>query len=187
MRYPAMVVLLLAASIGRAQLASDAACAAVAKLVIPSEHRPPAGAPGASTAANCGSIDILLGVGEPADPVTARYCAIAEMERGENEAIAGAGVLAMIYANGSGVPRDLDLATHVACLVEGAPAEVEGRVMRLVEMKRTGWAGGDFNACDDATSGKLTGECAALADRIAEFGRNASLEKLRGGWSDAER
>lgn len=36
-----------------------------------------------------------------------------------------------IYANGLGVPRNLELATEYACQIWSAPAESDGRVLHL--------------------------------------------------------
>jgi uncharacterized protein YecT (DUF1311 family) len=75
-----------------------------------------------------------------------------------------AAVLMMLHANGFGVPRDYDHAIAHACRVDGAPAELAGRVEHLLAMK----AGTDkrpFDLCDDITSGRMGGFCAGIAEQ----------------------
>lgn len=88
------------------------------------------------------------------------------------------GVLAMLYANGMGVPRDLDQATHYACRAGGAYAEVEGRVEHLMGLKKSP-AGARYDQCDDVTSGYMGGICAGFADSQADKVRTAYFARLR--------
>ena len=44
-------------------------------------------------------------------------------------------MLMIIYANGVGAERNLDLATTLACPLDGAPAEEDCRVKRLDTLK----------------------------------------------------
>lgn len=99
-----------------------------------------------------------------------RACAMAD----KNNA-----VLAMLYANGLGVPRDLDLATQYACRAGGAYAEVSGRVEHLQALKKEP-PGTPYDQCDDATSGLMMGVCANVADGQADKIRNAYFSRLRG-------
>lgn len=84
-------------------------------------------------------------------------------------------VLSMLYANGLGVRRDPDVATHYACSAGGAPAELEGRVLHLATLA----AGARYDQCDDITSGMMGGVCSAM--RAARAGRveAASVARLR--------
>ena len=89
----------------------------------------------------CDSMALYYGIGEQPDPSKARDCAFYEIGReGLNDRVgspfSGIGMLMTIYANGRGSPRDLDLATALACRIYGAPAEVDGRVRHLQAMKR---------------------------------------------------
>ena len=60
---------------------------------------------------DCESAALYYGIGRPANPVAARKCAYLESRRGEGgPTLAGAPVLAMIYANGRGVRRNYDQA-----------------------------------------------------------------------------
>lgn len=152
---------------------------------------PAADRPNAATAAalrGCDSEALYYGIGMPADPARARQCAFVEADRGDGEGpFSGRTMLMTVYANGVGAKRDLDVAIHLACGVDGAPAESHGRVMHLAELKAEGWTGSDFHFCDDITSGLAGGYCAHHGARIARAERAAALAALTGGWSETER
>lgn len=88
------------------------------------------------------------------------------------------GVLAMLSANGLGVPRDLDLATQYACRAGGARMEMRYRVAHLQAMK-TAVPGRPYDQCDDATSSYMIVMCTSFADGQAEKVRNAYFVRLR--------
>jgi uncharacterized protein YecT (DUF1311 family) len=92
------------------------------------------------------------------------------------------GVLAMLYANGRGVAKDLDLATKFACSTESAIAEMEGRVAHLAEMGRKRDSK-EFDLCDDITSGYMQGMCAVVEERQNGKLREARLVNVMKGWS----
>jgi hypothetical protein len=99
----------------------------------------------------------------------------------------GTAMLMTIYANGIGAARDLDVATHLACRVDGAPAESDGRVLHLQTLKAEGSKGGDFHFCDDVTSGLAMGWCAGHEARITAAKREARIAALTRGWKPTER
>jgi uncharacterized protein YecT (DUF1311 family) len=72
--------------------------------------------------------------------------------------------LMMLYANGFGVQRDLPLAIHYACRIDGAIAEVTARVDYLAAHDKDHQLP-DFDICDHATSGFLTGLCSRRWER----------------------
>jgi hypothetical protein len=152
-------------------------------------REPPASdRPDAATAASlkdCDSEALYYGIGMPADPVRARQCAFLEAERDDAGVFAGRTMLMTVYANGRGAKRDLDVAIHLACGLEGAPMESHGRVTHLAEMK-AGAAAEDFHYCDDITSGLAMGYCADHGARIAQAARKAETARLSAGWSAAE-
>jgi uncharacterized protein YecT (DUF1311 family) len=155
-------------------------------------HRdPPAGdRPDARTAASlegCDSEKLYYGIGMKADPVRARQCAFLEMAKEPDEGVfAGRTMLMTIYANGVGAKRDLDVATHLACGLDGAPMEVDGRVRHLAEYKAKGWTGSDFDFCNDITSGLAEGYCTDHAASMAAPVREAKIARIAAGWSPAE-
>jgi uncharacterized protein YecT (DUF1311 family) len=150
------------------------------------DREPPAAdRPDARTAASlegCDSEKLYYGIGMKADPVRARQCAFLEMRNEPDEGVfAGRTMLMTIYANGVGAKRDLDVATHLACGLEGAPAEVDGRVRHLAGLKAKGRTDRPFDFCDDITSGLAMGYCADHAAGMAAPVREARIAQLASG------
>ncbi len=81
-----------------------------------------------------------------------------------------------IYANGLGVPRNLELATEYACQIWSAPAESDGRVLHLQALAAKP---GHFDFCDDVTSGANGSACVDRDSRSAAYTRNAKLDSWR--------
>ena len=164
---------------------SRALCRSLRESEPPAAHRP---SPRQTAALRgCDSEALYYGIGRAADPVRARHCAFLEAEREDAPMLGGRVMLMTIYANGAGVERDLDVATHLACGIEGAPMESHGRVTRLAELKESGWAGSDFHFCGNVTSGLATGHCAGHEARIAGARRAARLDRLIAPWSPRQK
>jgi hypothetical protein len=137
----------------------------------------------------CDGEALLYGIGRPADPGKARHCALLQRQAPRGEFLdyfAGAGILSVIYANGRGVPKNLDIATHMACGVSDAPAATDGRVQHLASL-RTKAEAAAFGICDDATSGAAGGNCAYHEAKLAEQARNRRIAALSRGWSATQR
>ena len=123
---------------------------------------PPADLPGPEEKqelANCRSYDLYFGFGAPADLAKARKCAYLEREQGKKlpeTVFGGAGMLAMIYANGKGASRSFGLALKFACEIQGAPAENSARIEHLLQLEKEHWAGANFNLCVDATRSTMS-------------------------------
>jgi uncharacterized protein YecT (DUF1311 family) len=185
--------------------ATRAACDAVRDLAVPEQDRPtPAEAASLKT---CSSRDLYYGIGQPVDRIAARKCAILENERlaDESGAISGPAVLAMIYANGDGVSRNLDLARHMSCLSSWAPAELEGRISHLDQLKTlkpgqtlpeckdpayhyaAAYCRGAFDVCDDITSGYMGGQCTAITSDKAAAERKQRFAAMVASWPAADR
>jgi uncharacterized protein YecT (DUF1311 family) len=135
----------------------------------------------------CSSEALYYGIGSAADPEQARLCAFTEAQEGADQPFAGRAMLMTIYANGVGARRDLDVALHLACGLDGAPAESHGRVSHLAELRTQGWSGSDFHYCDDITSGISGGICAEHRAQIDGARREGELARLLSGWTAAER
>ncbi|USQ14941.1 DUF1311 domain-containing protein [Legionella lytica] len=117
----------------------------------------------------CDANTFYYGFENVPDYVQARRCAFIQNDYG---------VLTMIYANGKGVKPDLTLAIHYACLMEAAPAETEGRVSHLAQIK----AGNDtstFDICDDITSGYMMGICASIDESQAKPQQQKYLAEVK--------
>jgi len=100
---------------------------------------------------------------------------------------AGASILMMIYANGFGVRRDLDLSIRLACANVGfAEAEIEGRVEHLKKL-RSGEESGVFDLCDDITSGYMSGFCEGVHAEMEALRRKATVDSVVNGWPEKDR
>ena len=165
---------------------SQALCRAVRTREPPAAHRPQARS-GPRLEAAIRRRFITASAGPPI-----RWRAPLRVRRGGGRAdrrrlaVRGPAMLMTIYANGAGVPRDLDLAIRYACEISSAPAESHGRVMHLEELKGQA-APGEFHYCDDITSGSGGGQCAAFGQQWRDRERAAELRALTAGWSAAER
>ncbi|MDB5693716.1 MAG: hypothetical protein JWO81_2779 [Alphaproteobacteria bacterium] len=165
---------------------SKAICRGVRNREPPAADRPDART--AAALKGCDSEALYYGIGVKADPVRARQCAFLEMQKAPDEGVfAGPTMLMTIYANGVGAKRDLDVAAHLACGLDGAPAETDGRVRHLAELKAKGWTGRDFDYCNDITSGLAMGYCASHEADMAKPIRDAKIARLTGGWSTNEK
>lgn len=169
--------------------ASRAICARLKGVAPPAADAPtPAEA---AALADCSSEALYFGIARPADPKAARLCASVEKRNADpqvtNFGYTGDNTLMVVYANGLGAPRNLDVATALACRADGAPAENDGRVKHLAELKAKGWQGTDFSLCDDVTSGLMMGVCAGHEQLVARARREAGLAKVLAGWTPAER
>ena len=174
----------LSPNAAEAYAASRAICAAVVQAEPPAADRPSSAE--MAELQDCDSEALYFGIGVPADPAAARKCAFAEEAALEAGARAGPfigrSMLMVIYANGRGAARDLGVATHLACGLGDAPAEMDHRIRRLDELRQRGWAGTGFSPCDDATSGWLGGMCAAHAKRFEDIEREQEWAALTASW-----
>ena len=163
-----------------------AACLAVAFLLLPvvapaqdadpvclglfeSSKNPPADEPTPQQAKkleSCDSEHLYYGERSPANLVAARHCAYVEREGYDLPSVSGAAVLMMLYANGLGVGRNIELAQMFNCEVGGSVEEVSARRARL-----EAWAKSDksreFDICDGAAVGFLKEICDGKAARLA--------------------
>ena len=135
----------------------------------------------------CDSEKLYYGIGMVADPVKARKCAIIEREQITDQEVnnyfVAQGTLMTVYANGRGANRNFDVAIHMACQLEDAPAATDARIKALLELKRTGWTGDGFSPCDDATSGVSGGFCAGHDASLAQQSRTRRIERLAQRWT----
>jgi uncharacterized protein YecT (DUF1311 family) len=166
---------------------SKAICRRLIRLDLPAADRPDAAA--ARALKGCDSESLYYGTAaRPADPVKARQCGYLELADEDNAGVFGGRTMLMtVYANGRGARRDLDLATHLACQIDGAPFERDGRVRHLAELKAKGWTGSDFDYCDDITSGLAMGYCADRDARKADDARETKIGRIASALAPAQR
>lgn len=160
--------------------ASKAICAKVISARAPRADLPTAAQ--AAALKGCDAEALYYGEHAPADPVKARLCAFAQAggdgEGDSDEVFSGRTVLMMLYANGMGARRNLDLAIHYACNIEGAPMESDGRVNHLAELRAKGPGKEPFDFCNDITSGLAQGYCASRDQTIADARRQGRIDDL---------
>src|ERR1700731_162877 len=160
-------------------------CASVKDVELPAADHP---TPAEEKAlANCKSVDIYFGFGQAADPVKARKCAYAEMDRGAKVPLGGKAILMMVYANGNGATRNFDAALKLACSMGGAPGDDAGRVYQLDRLKRQNWAGNNFSVCDHSSGREMYEQCAILSERFDKVERDQKFNKLIAAWKPAEK
>lgn len=160
-------------------------CRQVANHPFPPQDRPAADM--TKTLKNCSSYDLYYGFSVARNPEKGRICAYDEVNRPDDTSpFAGKAMLMTIYANGVGARRDLELAIRLACEIDGAPAEIEGRVQHLAELRERNWQGSDFSLCDDITSGYMAGFCADHGEKFAARVRGEQLNTIQAGWSAAD-
>jgi hypothetical protein len=160
-------------------------CAAVKDVELPAADRPMQAEEKAL--AKCVSVDLYYGFGQPADPVKARKCAYAEMDRDAKAPIGGKAILMMIYANGNGATRNFDVATKLACSLGGGPGDDAGRVYQLDRLKKQNWAGNSFSVCDHSSGREMYEQCAILSERFDKIERDQKFNDLIAAWKPAEK
>jgi hypothetical protein len=164
--------------------ADAAPCEGIGAAEFPARDKP---TPAQRAATQHASRDYYYGIGIPVDYIKARHAAFAELERNEGFVFGGGSVLMMLYANGFGVTRDLELAIRLACAFEGAPAEIEGRVAHLKAMRDGAPRSERFDICDDITSGFMEGHCTSLAEDRKRVTRDRKLAALVADWPAPQR
>src|ERR1700730_4480391 len=160
-------------------------CASVKDVELPAADHP---TPAEEKAlANCKSVDIYFGFGQAADPVKARKCAYAEMDRGAKVPLGGKAILMMVYANGNGATRNFDAALKLACNFGGAQRDDAGRVYQLDRLKKQNWAGNNFSVCDHSSGREMYEQCAILSERFDKIERDQKFNELISGWKAPEK
>ena len=160
-------------------------CASVKDVELPTADRPK---PAEEKAlAKCASADLYFGFGQAADPVKARKCAYAEMDRDAKALIGGKAILMMVYANGNGATRNFDAAIKLACSLGGAPGDDAGRVYQLDRLKKQNWTGNNFSVCDHSSGREMYEQCAILSERFDKIEREQKFKELTAAWKPAEK
>jgi hypothetical protein len=128
---------------------------------------------------DCDSTAFYFGIGRPKDPVAARSCALIERIQHvdkDGSLFTGAGTLSLVYANGEGVPRNLDLARRFVCEIkEAATAETLARLKVIDKIAMTPTAPPKFDLCTNASTGLTYGWCAGIQLRYHDAKRYDQL------------
>ena len=146
------------------------------------EHR---GAPGTGArmadAAQCDATSLYYDQRSRAGSSAAQWQAVRECALASGDKP----VLMMMYANGFGVERDVDVAMHYACGLDfSAKAEMEARIAHLASMHPGSPV---FDQCDDITSGYMGSVCAQIRERQAGRARDARLARMAGQFPEGAR
>ena len=138
----------------------------------------------------CDAERLYFGFDKPARVVDARKCAYLQWEAvtvEKGRLFNAAGILAMVYANGRGAARNLDLALKFSCELGGAPAEASGRIEHLERLKTERSTGKDFHICDDVTSSSMMGGCAQFQEEFDRVARQRRRDALMSAWRPDEK
>lgn len=128
------------------------------------------------------------GIGVSVDYDAARRAAALEASANRHGLVFGdITILMMLYANGFGVARDLDVAIALACEVGGAPAELELRINHLRSLRSGGGRDLPFDVCDDITSGYMEGWCLSRDGKLREQQQERELKRMSERWSVKQR
>ena len=164
---------------------ADPRCARLANVPFPAGDRP--GDAQRAALAGCDPEDLYYGITSPADPVKARLCAYRDAPADQTNPLdRGKTVLMMIYANGSGAKRNLDLAMRLACELWSAPAELDTRLDHLERLRGERAEQSTFDICDDITSGFMMGSCAAHHQRVEKAKLDRKGKARMAGWSERD-
>ena len=129
--------------------------------------------------ATCDETKLYYGLGESPDYAGALQCGWYQRGHPQNtrgNMFYGPGVLAMLYANGHGVPRNYELAIRFACEIAwAADAENQNRVGHLEQLRDTQSQETKFDLCDDITSGLSHGTCTRILTRTAAAVRERNI------------
>ncbi len=160
-------------------------CSQVKNTPLPLADQPKSEA--LATLKGCDAEALYYGIHQSPDDEKARWCAYSQLKSGNQNMFGGDSILMMIYANGEGVPKNIALAERFACELNGAPAEMEGRLENLEQRKLSTAPSTRFDLCDDITSGYMQGFCVSHQDRMSEVKRSEQLNSLMAKWTEIEK
>jgi hypothetical protein len=139
---------------------------------------------------DCDSPAFYFGIGRDKDFASARACAFIERFKHidkDGSLFTGPGILSMVFANGEGTPRDIDLARRFTCEIkEAAPSETETRMRLLDKIAANPKEGRHFDLCATATTGQSATWCQSIQLRINDTRRYEELVKMVDGLTPAQ-
>ncbi len=144
----------------------------------------------------CDSYKLYSGIDTKMDYTAARKCAwserLAQLTGHEPRytvasVFGGSAMLAVLYANGEGIQRDLKLAGRFVCEADGAPKEIEIRLEHIESLHNNEKSTEPkFDFCDDITSGFMEGFCAAYGSEIRDRRREDSIKLFKSHLTSAQ-
>ena len=134
---------------------------------------------------DCDSSAYYYGIGRDKDYVAARVCALIERYNKvdkDGSLFTGAGILSMVYANGEGTPRDIDLAKRFTCEIKEADfAETDARLKLLDKIAVATKDVPHFDLCKTASNGTSWGWCESIELRLHDAKRYDEMVKIVDG------
>ena len=131
---------------------------------------------------DCDSSAYYYGIGRDKDYVAARVCALIERYNKvdkDGSLFTGAGILSMVYANGEGTPRDIDLAKRFTCEIKEADfAETDARLKLLDKIAVATKDVPHFDLCKTASNGTSWGWCESIELRLHDAKRYDEMVKI---------
>jgi uncharacterized protein YecT (DUF1311 family) len=145
----------------------------------------------------CTSYKIYSGIGVEKDYAAARKCAWQERLAAQTHRLdsrdaltdffGGSAMLAVLYANGEGVKRNIPLALRFACELEGTAAANSEWIDRLQGIDRDISDEEKLNFCEGRYDTFMLNRCGAYVAEIADQRRKDTLSKLMAGWSERQK
>ena len=124
---------------------------------------------------DCDSPAYYYGIGRDKDFAAARACAFIERFKHvdkDGSLFTGPGILSLVFANGEGTPRDLDLARRFVCEnKEATAAEIEARLRVLDKIAADPQHAPHFSLCSTSSSGTTWGWCTTIQLRLSDAKR----------------
>jgi hypothetical protein len=123
-----------------------------------------------SADSSCKEQELYYGFGRPPEYGAALRCAYLHRAHAQTGTLDGAGTLAMLYANGDGVPQDYALAIRFACEVGNNGGSNEAERIGRLEALRDGKLpqGTRFDLCDEQMSGAMGAYCSEISERQSD-------------------
>lgn len=194
--WPALLFACSASALAQLKDADDATqakCKQYLQIPLPSEA---AAVPIPKQWPECNSYKLYSGIGTKVDYAAARQCAWSERlaqqaglepQYSVASVFGGSAMLAVLYTNGDGTPRDLHLAGRFVCEAEGAPKEIEIRLEHIESLHDDKKSSESiFEFCDDMTSGFMEGFCAAYGSEIQDQRREDSIKSITSQFTSAQ-
>lgn len=126
----------------------------------------------------CNSDEYYYGLYSKPDYQKARYCAWVMKDND---------VLAMLYANGYGVKKNINLAKHFVCLLDGSAGEIEDMIDGLGQIKIAAPMKRSFEVCNYALSHLNVLRCSALEKEKKITQQKALINQLTSKFTIQER
>lgn len=131
---------------------------------------------------DCDSVSYYYGFAGKSGDAEALKCAYRELKNPEI-VFGGAAILMMMYANGRGVKKDIDLALKYACLQPGSAEETSARIGHLNKLRN---AEETFDFCDDVKTDRMIKRCERVRAQPSREKRNARAQALMKNWTPAD-